>query len=134
MASDDKKTKADPVQKKAAPCKERRKSTADAAPAKAEGGEKEAGSPSGYHRGEGQKPVTQAYKDNWNLIFGGRRRSDDPPLSERLTNNSTRHPAPSARGQDHQGPFAAAKPASAHVSSKCAGNCPVLKMMVGSSS
>ena len=94
MASDDKKTKADPVQKTKAdpvaksdaPKKDKStadakstvdakstadaKSSADAAPAKAEGGEKEAGSPSGYHRGEGQKPVTQAYKDNWNLIFG----------------------------------------------------------------
>jgi hypothetical protein len=94
MASDDKKTKADPVQKtKADPASKsdapkKDKSTADtkstgdakgtadatssadAAPAKAEGGEKEAGSPSGYHRGEGQKPVTQAYKDNWNAIFG----------------------------------------------------------------
>jgi hypothetical protein len=26
--------------------------------------------PKSYHRGEGQKPVTQAYKDNWNAIFG----------------------------------------------------------------
>ena len=26
--------------------------------------------PKNYHRGEGQKPVTQAYKDNWNAIFG----------------------------------------------------------------
>jgi hypothetical protein len=88
MASDDKKTKADPVQKTKAdpvaksdaPKKDKStadatstadaKSSADAAPAKVEGGEKEAGSPSTYHRGEGQKPVTQAYKDNWNLIFG----------------------------------------------------------------
>ena len=104
MASDDKKTKADPVQKTKAdpvaksdaPKKDKStadtkstvdakstgdakssgdaKSTADAAPAKAEGGEKEAGSPSGYHRGEGQKPVTQAYKDNWNLIFGEKKK------------------------------------------------------------
>ena len=22
-----------------------------------------------YHRGEGQKPVSQAYKDNWNAIY-----------------------------------------------------------------
>ena len=50
------------------------RAAADAAPAKAEGGEKEAGSPSGYHRGEGQKPVTQAYKDNWNLIFGEKKK------------------------------------------------------------
>jgi len=98
MASDDKKTKADPAPKtKADPvaksdASKKDKSTADAkstvdakstadaksgadaAPAKAEGGEKEAGSPSGYHRGEGQKPVTQAYKDNWNLIYGKKKK------------------------------------------------------------
>ena len=98
MASDDKKTKADPVQKTKAdpvaksdaPKKDKStadaksatdatssadaKSSADAAPSKAEGGEKEASSPSGYHRGEGQKPVTQAYKDNWNLIFGEKKK------------------------------------------------------------
>ena len=90
MASDNKKTKADPAAKSEAPKKDKStsdakstsdvkssadaKSTADAAPGKAEGGEKEAGSPSGYHRGEGQKPVTQAYKDNWNLIYGKKKR------------------------------------------------------------
>jgi hypothetical protein len=26
--------------------------------------------PKNYSRGEGQKPVSQAYKDNWNAIFG----------------------------------------------------------------
>ena len=90
MASDDKKTKADPapktkadpVAKSDAPKKDKSTtdakstgdatSSADAAPAKAS--EKEAGSPSGYHRGEGQKPVTQAYKDNWNLIFGEKKK------------------------------------------------------------
>jgi hypothetical protein len=72
MASDGKKTKADPVQKNDAPPKT--KSTADAAPSKAEGGEKDAGSSSGYHRGEGQKPVTKAYKDNWNLIFAKKKK------------------------------------------------------------
>jgi hypothetical protein len=72
MASDDNKTKADPVQKKDAQPKT--KSTADAAPSKAEGVEKDAGSSSGYHRGEGQKPVSQAYKDNWNLIYGKKKK------------------------------------------------------------
>lgn len=72
MASDDNKTKTDPVQKSDAPAKT--KSTADAAPSKAEGGEKDAGSPSGYHRGEGQKPVSQVYKDNWNLIYGKKKK------------------------------------------------------------
>jgi hypothetical protein len=78
------KTKADPVAKSDAPKKDKSsadakstvdaKSSADAAPAKAEGGEKEAGSPSGYHRGEGQKPVSQAYRDNWSLIYGKKKR------------------------------------------------------------
>ena len=71
MASDDK-TKADPVQKNDAPPKT--KSTADAAPSKAEGGEKDAGSSSSYHRGEGQKPVSKAYKDNWNVIYGKKKK------------------------------------------------------------
>jgi hypothetical protein len=37
-------------------------------------GEKDAGSSSGYHRGEGQKPVSKAYKDNWNLIFAKKKK------------------------------------------------------------
>jgi hypothetical protein len=72
MASDDNKIKADHAQKKGAPPKT--KSTADAAPSKAEGGEKDAGSSSNYHRGEGQKPVSKAYKDNWNVIFGKKKK------------------------------------------------------------
>jgi hypothetical protein len=43
---------------------------ADATPAKTESGEAAGAAPKNYSRGEGQKPVTQAYKDNWNLIFG----------------------------------------------------------------
>ena len=39
-------------------------------PAKAEGGGTGSAAPKNYSRGEGQKPVTQAYKDNWNAIFG----------------------------------------------------------------
>jgi hypothetical protein len=31
--------------------------------------------PKNYSRGEGQKAVTQAYKDNWNAIFGKKKRS-----------------------------------------------------------
>jgi hypothetical protein len=75
MAGDDKKAKTTPAPKKEAPAVD--KSTtgaapskaADAAPPKAEGGETAAAAPAGYSRGEGQKPVTQAYKDNWNAIF-----------------------------------------------------------------
>ena len=29
--------------------------------------------PSNYSRGEGQKPVTAAYKENWNAIFAKKR-------------------------------------------------------------
>ena len=34
------------------------------------GGETTGAAPSNYSRGEGQKPVTAAYKENWNVIFG----------------------------------------------------------------
>jgi hypothetical protein len=79
MVSDAKKAKTDPAPKKEsaakkepAPKKEdatKSQSASDAAPAKTEGGEKADAAPSGYSRGEGQKPVSQAYKDNWNAIF-----------------------------------------------------------------
>jgi len=89
MASDVKKTKAAPAPKSDAPKKDKSAADAksssdaaggaDAAPAKAENGgkevgEKEAGAPSGYHRGEGQKPVSQAYRDNWELIYGKKKK------------------------------------------------------------
>jgi hypothetical protein len=32
------------------------------------------GTPKGYSRGEGQKVVTQAYRDNWNAIFGDKKK------------------------------------------------------------
>jgi len=31
--------------------------------------------PKGYTRGEGQKPVTNSYKENWNRIYGKKKRS-----------------------------------------------------------
>jgi hypothetical protein len=83
MATNDKTTKAGPAAKKAAAVAD--KSAAATAPAKAAdatpaksaepaaatgGGETTAAAPKSYSRGEGQKPVTQAYKDNWNAIFG----------------------------------------------------------------
>jgi len=37
---------------------------------KSEGGETSGAAPANYSRGEGQKPVTAAYKENWNAIFG----------------------------------------------------------------
>jgi hypothetical protein len=80
MASDTKTVKADAAPKKAEPAT---KNDAPAAkndtPAKAkdtsgEGASKAAGAepaaaPSSYSRGEGQKAVTRAYRENWNAIF-----------------------------------------------------------------
>ena len=72
MASDVKKIKPDPVPTTKAPSKDG--STTDAAPPKADGGERAADSSSGYSRGEGQKPVTNAYRENWNAIFGKKKK------------------------------------------------------------
>ena len=74
MARDDKKTSAGPknvaAEKKEVAAekgegKPKDKSTPDADRSKAEGGEKAAS----YNRGEGQKPVSKAYRDNWNAIY-----------------------------------------------------------------
>jgi hypothetical protein len=70
MVSDNKKAKPDPAPKKEDAAKS--KATPDAAPPKAEGKPEPASA--GYSRGEGQKPVTQAYKDNWNAIFGKKKK------------------------------------------------------------
>jgi hypothetical protein len=67
MASDNKGTKAAPAPKKEAVAKT--KSTSGEDVSKAEAGETAAAAPSNYSRGEGQKPVTRAYKENWNAIF-----------------------------------------------------------------
>ena len=96
MASDDKKkTKTNAAPKDAAP---KDAAPKDAAPkkqsaaetktatgaepvkpeAKPEGksdvGEKAADAAAGYSRGEGQKPVSKAYKDNWNAIYGKKKK------------------------------------------------------------
>jgi hypothetical protein len=67
MASDNKKAKADPASKNEAAAKN--KTTLGEDVSKAEGGETAAASSSNYSRGEGQKPVTTAYKENWNAIY-----------------------------------------------------------------
>jgi hypothetical protein len=86
MASDDKKIKASPApqnetaMKKEVPAKKKDesqpkdKSPSDAELSKDEGGEKAPDSPSGYSRGEGQKPVSKAYRDNWNAIFAKKKK------------------------------------------------------------
>jgi hypothetical protein len=68
MASDDKNIKANSALENKAPPPEK-KSTSGAEPSKADRGELAAASPSGYNRGERQKPVSKAYRDNWNVIF-----------------------------------------------------------------
>ena len=67
MASDEKKTKTNPAPKNDTPPKNT--TTSDVTSPKADGGEKAKDKATNYSRGEGQKPVSQAYKDNWNLIF-----------------------------------------------------------------
>jgi len=80
MASDDKKAKAAPAAKpEAVPTKKnvsasKDKSPPNAEPSKAESGETAAALPTRYSRGEGQKPVSQAYKDNWNAIYGKKKK------------------------------------------------------------
>jgi hypothetical protein len=83
MVTDSKKTKADPTPKKEVAAKVESpaaKDTVKDAPkdapkdtpkdaSKPEGSEAAAAAPANYSRGEGQKPVTAAYKENWNAIF-----------------------------------------------------------------
>jgi len=96
MASDDKKIKPSPAPKnealpkseaspkneappksEASPKNEAAPKNKDASggePAKAEGGETAASAPAAYSRGEGQKPVSKAYKENWNAIFAKKKK------------------------------------------------------------
>jgi hypothetical protein len=82
MASEEKKTSAGPknvgAEKKVAAKKDeghpKDKTTPDADRSKPEGGEKAASSPSDYNRGEGQKPVSKAYRDNWNAIYAKKKK------------------------------------------------------------
>lgn len=77
MASDNKTAKADRAPKSEAAVKDKSTSgetkteakSEAKTEAKTESGEAVAAAPSGYSRGEGQKPVSAAYKENWNAIF-----------------------------------------------------------------
>ena len=72
MSVDDKKTKAT-AKKESVP----ESKAAEAAPkteaAKPEGAKPDA-APTKQGMGEGQKPVSQAYKDNWNAIFAKKKK------------------------------------------------------------
>jgi hypothetical protein len=72
MASDDKKAKASPAPKKETPAADKTAAVADTP--KAASSEKAADVSTSYSRGEGQKPVSKAYKDNWNVIFGKKKK------------------------------------------------------------
>ena len=72
MASDDKKAKTSPTPKNGSPSKN--KDALDVSPSKAEHGKKAADLSANYSRGEGQKPVSKAYKDNWNAIFAKKKK------------------------------------------------------------
>ena len=72
MASDDKKIKTISASKNETAAEN--KGSSGASPSKAEGGEIAAAAPSAYSRGEGQKPVSKAYRDNWNVIFGKKKK------------------------------------------------------------
>jgi len=72
MASDDKKIKPSPAPKNEVP--PNNKSTSGVDTSKGEGGKIADASPSGYSRGEGQKPVSKAYRDNWNAIFAKKKK------------------------------------------------------------
>jgi hypothetical protein len=72
MATDDKtskpKEKAPKEPKEKTSSEPKEKTPVEAKPdAKAE-------APKNYSRGEGQKAVTQAYKDNWNAIYGKKKK------------------------------------------------------------
>ena len=78
MAGDDKKSapKAPPTEKarpKEKTAVEPKDKTPVEAPAEAKT-EAKAEAPKNYSRGEGQKPVSQAYKDNWDAIYGKKKK------------------------------------------------------------
>ena len=72
MVADDKKAKKAPKEKTSVgPSKKDETATEALAETKTEA---KAEGPKNYSRGEGQKPVSQAYKDNWNAIYGKKKK------------------------------------------------------------
>ena len=72
MAGDGKKSKTSPKEKTSVEAPTKDKTPAEV-PAKVEA-KTEPAAPPNYSRGEGQKPVSQAYKDNWNAIFAKKKK------------------------------------------------------------
>ena len=77
MSVDDKKTKAT-AKKEPAPESKATEAAPKTEAAKTEAAKTEAAkpdaAPSNKGMGEGQKPVSQAYKDNWNAIFAKKKK------------------------------------------------------------
>jgi hypothetical protein len=80
MTRDDKNTKTRPAPKnESAPKRKdegqpKDKNASGENLSKAGGGENTSESPTSYSRGEGQKPVSKAYKKNWNAIFAKKKK------------------------------------------------------------
>jgi hypothetical protein len=72
MSTDDKKIKTKPAPKNEVPSTDKSASGVDTSTA--ESGKTSDASPANYSRGEGQKPVSKAYKDNWNAIFAKKKK------------------------------------------------------------
>ena len=72
MSSDENKVKTSPAPKNEVPPNDKSASSVDTS--EAEGSKIADALPSGYSRGEGQKPVSKAYKDNWNTIFAKKKK------------------------------------------------------------
>ena len=72
MVSEEKKIKVEPASKKEVSPENTSTKGTDAS--NADGGEPTAASSRSYNRGEGQKPVSNAYRDNWNVIFAKKKR------------------------------------------------------------
>jgi hypothetical protein len=68
MTTEDKKTETNP-----APSKESIPENRNT-PGATDGAATSPASSSTYSRGEGQKPVSQAYRDNWNTIFAKKKK------------------------------------------------------------
>jgi hypothetical protein len=81
MASDNKTPKAAPAPKSEPAAKDKSPSgeaiakTETKTETKTESSDSVAAAPSGYSRGEGQKPVSTAYKENWNAIFAKKKKA-----------------------------------------------------------
>lgn len=73
MAADKKKTKSATTAKESSTAKIESPAAKDAA--KPEAAQTADAAPANYSRGEGQKPVTDAYRENWNAIFAKKSRS-----------------------------------------------------------